>query len=415
MNLEFAHLMTDPVIEAILTAPSRRELFRTWRRHQRHLQGYRLMLSMAGPSNLPVPGRLDFPEGGFLRGLFPHDHMLYVDNRLARQSFLPWGTQIALDSSVTFDTHVVRYLALAIQGSTNRMVPQVKAALATLVRAGWNWDFFAYVEENADRMNRSNVYANRNFHDNLRAAEIVKDLDERHFLATGELRPRSSDRQIAERIEAVLVFAENRPEPLKHYYRQSQRVMYAVLLAITWIQLRAPKRLVREKLLDLLNFFHDDLHALMARELAYAVVFFTRGQRMTFFGRVQRSRADLPAVLNNMAWDLLIARRLEQHIGVGARDGRFYLPSLLTFDQDLVALMDAYSLRGALLLPDGSAVSLPGGDVGSLLQLHGMSPEDLQPFLSAEARGERRDRHAENPPDLETLIQRLERQLTQLG
>lgn len=415
MNLEFARLMTDPIIEAILTAPSRRELFRIWWRHQRHLQGYRLMLSTPGPPNLPVTGRLDFPEGGFLRGLFPRDHMLYVDNRLVRQSFLPWGAKIALDSSVTFDTQVVRYLALAIQGSTNPMVPQVKAALATLVRAGWNWDFFAYVEENADRMNRSEVYANRKFHDNLRAAEIVKDLDERHFLGTGELRPRSSDRQIAERVEAVLVFAENRPEGLKHYYRQSQRVMYAVLLAITWIQLRAPRRSVKEKLLDLLNFFHDDLHALMARELAYAAVFFTRGQRMTFFGRVQRSRADLPTVLNNMAWDLLIARRLEQHIGVGARDGRFYLPSLLTFDQDLVDLMDAYSLRGALLLPDGSAVSLPGGDVGSLLQLHGLSLEDLQPFLSAEARGERREHHAQNPPDLEALITRLEQQLTRLN
>jgi hypothetical protein len=415
MNLEFARLMTDPIIEAILTAPSRRELFRTWQHHHQHLRGYRLMLSTPGPPNLPVPGRLDFQEGGFLRGLFTHDHMLYVDNKLVRQSVLPWGAWIALDSSVTFDTQVVRYLALAVQGSTNPVVPRVKAALVNLVQAGWNWDFFAYVEENADRMNRSEVYANRNFHDNLRAAEIVKDLDERHFLATGELRPRSSERQIAERVEAVLVFAENRPEPLRHYYRQSQRVMYAVLMAITWIQLRAPRRSVREKLLDLLNFFHDDMHALMARELAYAAVFFTRGQRMTFFGRVQRSRADLPAVLNNMAWDLLIARRLEHHVGVGSRDGRFYLPSLLTFDQDLVALMDGYSLRGALLLPDGSAVSLPSSDVESLLQSHGLSSKDLRPFLSAEARGDRRDRHAQDPPDLEALIKRLERQVTELN
>ncbi len=373
-----------------------------------------MMLSAPGIPNQPVPTRLDLPDGGFLRGLFPHDHLLYVDNRLMWQSRLPWGARIAQDYSITFDTQVVRYLALAIQNSTNPMATKVKSALFTLSRAGWNWDFFAYIEENADRMNRAEVYANRKFHDNVRAVEIVKDLDERHFLATGLMRARSNDRQIAERVEAALTYVERRPEPLKQFYRQNQRVMYAVLLAITRIQLSGPRRPAREKLLDLLTFFHDDLHTLMARELAYAAVFFTSGQQLAFFGRVQRARADLLTILNNMAWDLLIARRLEQYIGAGAQNGRFYVPFLLTFDRDLVALMDAYSLRGALILPTGSAVGLPASDLGSLFESHGLTLEDLQPFVSTEARGDRRDRHASNPPDLEALIHSLERQIAQL-
>jgi hypothetical protein len=73
------------------------------------------------------------------------DRRLSVDNRLVRQSVLPWGVRIALNSSVTSDAQVVRYLALAIQGSTHPVVLRVKATLATLSRSGWSWDFFTCV------------------------------------------------------------------------------------------------------------------------------------------------------------------------------------------------------------------------------------------------------------------------------
>lgn len=209
----------------------------------------------------------------------------------------------------------------------------------------------------------------------------------------------------------MLEAVEHRPPQLRAYYQHQQRVMYATLLGIAWIHLRAPKRAVRDKLLDLLDVFHYDFNALILRELKYGAVLFTEGHRMKFFGRVQRSRPQLLANLVNMSWDLLIARRMEHHIGVGSRGGRFYAAYLLTFDQDLVRLIDTYSLRGTLLLPGGRAVSLPDDALMLLFEAQGLTLTDVTPYLTAEARGYRWDQHAVQPPNLDAPIGRLEAQL----
>lgn len=409
--MDAARLYVKPVIERLARADSKAEAFKTWFWHQWALKGSRLILSLPGGITFPVPNRLDLPEGAYLRGLYRSDDFVYLDNRAVWETFVPGGTTIVQDYSITFDTQIVRYLALAIEGANHPMAHAIRNTLTYLSVRGWNWDFWAYIEENSDRLTWAQVSASQKFRANLRAIEIVKDLDEPHFQATGAFRPYASEREIEERVDYMLAYAESRPDQLKAHYRSLQRLCYLVLLVISWIHLKQPKRPVKAKIVDLLNFFDQELCTMLPRELMYGIRLFEEGHRMAFFSRVQRSHPQLLKSLQNMAWDLLIARRMEMHQGVGAVEGRYYLQYLLTFDQDLAHLMDAYSLKGTLLLPDGQAMPLPAEDLQDIFERQGFSHLEVKPYFDRAGRQRRIDQHAQQRPDLDALIQLYETRL----
>ncbi|GGI69661.1 hypothetical protein [Deinococcus wulumuqiensis] len=411
IGMDAASLYVKPVIERLARADSKAQAFGTWFWHRRALKDSRLILALPDGIRFPVPNQLDLPDGAYLRGLYRSDHLVYLDNRTVWQTFAPGGTTIVQDYSITFDTQVVRYLALAIEGASHPMAHAIRSALTYLSARGWNWDFWAYIEENADRLTRTQVYASRNFRANLQAIEIVKDLDEPYFLATGVLRPQAGDREIDQRVERLLVYIETRPDSLKAYYRSLQRLCYLVLLVISWIHLKQPKRPVKAKIQELLRFFDEELCTMLPRELVYGIRLFEEGHRLSFFSRVQRSHPQLLESLQNMAWDLLTARRMEMHQGVGAVEGRYYLQYLLTYDQDLVHLMDAYSLKGTLLLPDGQAMPFPAVDLQEVFQRHDFSYLDVKPYFDRSGRQRRIDQHAERRPDLDALIHSYETRL----
>lgn len=410
-GMEGAALYVQPVIERLLRADSKAQVFKTWFLHQRALKGSRLILSLPGGITFPVPHRLDLPDGAYLRGLYRSDDLVYLDNRAVWETFMPGGTKIVQDYSITFDTQVVRYLALAIEGASHPMAHAIRSTLAYLSVRGWNWDFWAYIEENSDRLTLAQVSASQKFRDNLRAIEIVKDLDEPHFLATGNFRPYAGDHEIDQRVEYMLEYAESRPNRLKTYYRSLQRLCYLILLVISWIHLKQPKRPIKAKIVDLLRFFDGELCTMMSRELMYGIRLFEEGHRLAFFSRVQRSHPQLLKSLQNMAWDLLIARRMEMHQGVGAVDGRYYLQYLLTFDRDLAHLMDAYSLKGTLLLPDGQAMPLPAVGLQEVFERQGFSYLEVKPYFDRSGRQRRIAQHTVRPPDLDALIHLYETKL----
>ncbi|MFC4637950.1 hypothetical protein [Deinococcus hohokamensis] len=178
--------------------------------------------------------------------------------------------------------------------------------------------------------------------------------------------------------------------------------------------MKQPKRPVKAKIMDLLRFFDEELCSMLPREMIYGIRLFEEGHRLAFFSRVQRSHPQLLKSLQNMAWDLLIARRIEVHQGVGALDGRYYLQYLLTFARDLIYLMDAYSLKGTLLLPDGQAMPLPAADLQAVFEHQGFSYREVKPYFDRSDRQRRIDQHVECRPDLDVLIKLHETRLKEL-
>ena len=137
---------------------------------------------------------------------------------------------------------------------------------------------------------------------------------------------------------------------------QQHTLLYCTLLKMTTIQLRSREKSQNAKLHELVEFMDTQLQTMFARELMVAAEYFTRGQNLTFFGKIQKGCSEqlpeLIAQLKNMAWDFWHVRYIEEAATTEGTlpdtspiQARYFFPALLTCDKRFIEIIDLYPLK----------------------------------------------------------------------
>src|SRR5690606_38406782 len=122
------------------------------------------------------------------------------------------------------------------------------------------YDFWVYNLENGELIAREGD-AHPGVRANLRAIEIAKDIDERHFLSTGELRPRAAASTIERRVRDSIRLARRvRLNDEAHaWLMDSFNLAYCVLLKVAALELEFKRHQHERKLDELLAFMDREL------------------------------------------------------------------------------------------------------------------------------------------------------------
>jgi hypothetical protein len=257
----------------------------------------------------------------------------------------------------------------------------------------------------------------------LTGYERLRDLDASHLRSTGAVRFKSSDEAIERRVEEYLEMMKEdaaQPEVLESIL-YNHAVMYSLLLKMTIIQLRKPQAsAVASKMHEFMSFLNDRLHTLFLREIVVAAEYFTKGQKLRFFGKIQRSDADdLPEMLDqlkNMAWDLLHLRMMEGMLNVRLRKTalhtrpHYYFPSLLTCDRRFIEIIDLYPLKAYAYCSDsGKILTFPETSWDKKLVETGIvARKSMDELLSEDAASRRRQNRDQSKQYMASLICDLE-------
>jgi hypothetical protein len=370
LEASFQHTMLNHA--QTLGTLSQSELLLHWQVNYFDLDGYSFIRAIDGDCNLPLRQSLEFNFGVSIYGLFATDRLLFVNNNVITNTFLLGGTSIQIDATVGFDANIVRYLAEATMGRETATAKMGHSLLEFLVVNKLNYDFFPYIVENFKNASSSEKLKHGKFAENLRALEILKDLDEECYLFTRKIQPQCSESVLNARIEALEIYLlEQHTYNLRHAVQHQKRALL-FLLEASYACFNRSLQTASEKVVYMLEFCHSTLGAMVTRELLFVLPLLVTPQHIRqqnpydFFRKVQIGKQGLLADLENMAWDLQIPRFQEQIIGYDQTTNKFRIPFFVTADKGLMKVLESYRLQSLLFHENGLNTAQPWNIVPQL-------------------------------------------------
>ena len=362
MNVDPNLILTVAV--ELQKANNPQEVTEVWHRFLAFLDDCRLIYSYPEESDIVLPSKTwprNFPKGGFLRSLFAHDNMFFLDRRIAEEQRRRAMSPVKVDSTVEFDTNVASSVESFVENRSGRNSEKVKEVLDFVVtNESVNFAYNFYAMENA-----------RGFYDGSRVGSIRRNLrsimkldyiDRKKYQDTGEVCAVITDHELDLRADEKLneIYDARYEEGMRAEYGPINEMLYLFLLKMVEIQYKAEKRKLAAKMEELYEFMHFELKALLVREAIIALNFFKNPSKLDFFGKFKEKRgwdaSALSDALRNMSWDLMLFRVMDRLAAIPGQ-GDFLIPYFLTFDRKMVQLFDLFPLKAVLAYGDAAQMT----------------------------------------------------------
>ncbi|MEB2398327.1 MAG: hypothetical protein OZ927_02180 [Alcaligenaceae bacterium] len=287
-----------------------------------------------------------FSAGAAVRSLFKTSRALVMDAETVVEMEAGQATY-PIDYSISLDANAMSYLVPYMAGTRGGGIPtDFQEVFEFIARPDVFVDPLPYFTENLPRL--ANGKSADKIFKNIEAYEILRTIDADWLRSNGEIRSTLSDQELSVKAAqqmSQMYFDIGNTAAMKGLMRGHQ-YLYAHLLKMVMIQLNSPGATVGTKMEAFLEFCHSSLATMNTREASIARAYFTRGQNLTFFGKIQKRKTGILELLRNMTWDLWHVRQLElSSTFKPAKEARYFFPALLTFDQKLIEIMDLYPLK----------------------------------------------------------------------
>ncbi|MCG9107182.1 hypothetical protein LH433_10545 [Laribacter hongkongensis] len=346
----------EQIVARICNSDSIAEAFALYRLAAPHLTDYKFVFASEKGGSPGFAVNRTFSAGAAVRSLFKTERVLVLDAKTAVE--MESGQAIyPIDYSISLDTNAMSYLVPHMAGKRGGRIPaDFQEVFEFIARPDVYVDPLPYLTENLPRL-ADGESADKIF-ENLKAYEILRTIDVDWLKFNGEVRSMLSDQELAtnaqRQVSKMYLDIENTAVMEDLLFRH--QYMYALLVKMATIQLKSPSASIGKKMAAFLEFCHSTLATMSGRETAVARAYFTLGQDLTFFGKIQKkSKSDILELLRNMAWDMWHVRQLELSITFKpAKQARYFFPALLTFDHKFIEIMDLYPLKVCAFKVGGS-------------------------------------------------------------
>lgn len=367
-----------------------------WYGHLLLLYDYKLIYSHPKESDTVMPSKSwprNFPKGGYLRPLFAHDNLHFLNWRIVEEQLSNRESSLKIDITIEFDTNVASYVEGFVENRANPNKERIAGVLdfvITTERANFAYNFYAL--ENAE-----------GFYDGSRVSSILRNLcsimklnylDKGRYLAIGEIQATLTDKELDIKAEEKLqeLYDSTYRKGLRAEFLPLNELLYLILLKVVEIEHNGERRRLDQKMEELYQFMHFELKILSVREAIIALNYFKNRSRLTFFGKInprpEEKGQELLKDLRNMSWDLMLFRVMERQATL-LGEGDFLVPYFLSFDRKMVQLFDLFPLK-AILTHNNSAPIFPLWETPPLEVLQkDMDMENIKYYFTDKARTSR--------------------------
>ena len=399
------------------------EVTQIWFKYLIFLRDCKLIYSHQEESDIVLPSNnwpRNFPKGGFLRPLFAHDNVYFLNRRIAEEQRFDLVSPVRVDTTLEFDTNVASYIEGFVENIPNSNPEGVRDILDFVIRtdrANFAYNFYAW-ENSQGFYEGSRVSSIRR---NLRSIMKLDYLDYQEYLKKGVVRATISDQELDVKAEEKLqaLYDPTNSKGLMSDLLPVNEMIYLILLKIVEIEHRDKRRKLDLKIEELYQFLHFDLKTLFVREVIMALHYFKNRSELTFFGKFINLRRkeqgqQLLKDLKNMSWDLMLFRVMERMATLPGQ-GDFLIPYFLSFDKKMVELFDLFPLRAILAYGD-AAQMVPIWETAPLEELNkDIDIEYIKDYFSETASNIRQtERRLDPRPDFNNLKQNLEEEVIRL-
>lgn len=245
--------------------------------------------------------------------------------------------KLKIISNVTLDTQILSYLYRYYIDETNKIPDNISEIQKLISSHMCSIDCLPYTFENTlfnPQFIESQIYK-----DNLFAFET-------YFFQN----------KLKTKLNSNLLLKQDRHlmnDDFSDWYRRQYLFYYLELLVMVDIYLNHKGMEIFDKELTLVRYFHNVIGILADREINLAKLLFTNGTKISFFGKIQKGRADIIKNLRNMAWDIFHLNNIFNEVPVKRKRIDFVIPFFITYDRRLKDIAPLYRLKSMAYLPNG--------------------------------------------------------------
>lgn len=408
--------MKEFLIHEISNAKTVREATILYRLGRAFLPGCKFILASDRGVDPGFSVNQDFSAGAAVRSLF-HSEKVWVLDEKTVNDMRDGPAVFPIDYSISLDTQALSYLEPFLAGNIERIPGDYAEVFRFISQDNVFVDPIPYCYENLKNISvggkSEKIFAK------LRAYEVLRNIDAKLLADSGIIRSKVPDSDLLkgaqEHMSRMYMNLDNKKFMGTLNFRH--QFMYCQLLKMALIQISNPQKSTYNKVVDFMGFCDDALATLGGREIAVAKAYFEKGQKFTFFGKIQKNKEDIFEALDGMAWDLWHVRFLEEAMTISPDPRvRYFFPSILTFDKRFIEVMDLYPLR-SLAYVEGENRPMPfyDGDWFSLIE-HDSKKQDkiAQRYYAAESVSSRDKRRSSCELTLDRTVAVLEEELNRL-
>lgn len=304
---------------------------------------------------------MESPFGFRLRGTFgKKDHLIstfageslfFLNQDIYRQFRAGDEMRMKLRYLISFDSNAASYLRDLVAGKQGTNVDDIRELLVHFGGNRLNWDIVPYLLETSMKAD-GDAKTWDAFFETIVATEKIGDLDNAHFLATGEVRARSSETEILAKAQLVLARQQEFRRSGAHERLMYQwNFLYVCILKCAQLQrLRPGNQAMFDKLDLLIRFMHEELNCVSRKVLTLACFWFAGVPERAIFQSLETPNSETVKNARNITWDILHITMLSKQC-LAPGDADFLVPYFLSCDQKLTRLAKICGLRLCLFAP----------------------------------------------------------------
>ena len=388
----------------------------------------RITIGVENETYLSIPQSLkfnSFDNKAYLKSYYSTDSLFCLNSNLMKKMSLEGTIKLNIDYSIFLDTNLAIYINNFVQRnplvknpSKNLIWRTIVEAIEHLLNFDLDYNYSYYILENTklifpvyESYKNSNCkpqefwkQLNPNFKNNLISSILFASIDRQAYRSSPSLKFRLTKEEAeTEAIKIVYdtYFGKYADIPVKFMTLFNNVYLHLIkTFQIHFASNKSPKN----KLLQLLDYMHNYLGFIMARESIIAFKLFDRKNRFRIFNPINKKhweKDQLEYKLRNITWDLMIPRFVETYLA-NLENYDLFLPYFLTFDEGLNHILDLYPVRGIVYEAKSHQITpISDIDICSILK-----PEEQEKYFSKSAIQERQARKIDiNSDEFAKLIE----------
>lgn len=289
---------------------------------------------------------------------FESSKIYFMSDKIFESMFSEGAYNYSLDSSVMLDTNCSSYIKSFMFRDNIGNFKEVINIIHQLLNNKVNFDYLFYLIENykqvfhlIDKKLSKEVFwseLNKNMKDNLIALELFLSIDRDKYRKNGNDTPQINfqDAEIkAKELAYEFYFSPDDviTVPIRKRALVSQIILYKTILLKF-----SSRRNAKNKANDLIDFMVNEIGAYADTELFIAIDYFNNESHLSIFNKINKGNgvnSDIfHSKVENISWDLMIPRYV-QYVSYYHREGDFFIPFFLTFDNDLSKVLKIYKAK----------------------------------------------------------------------
>ena len=334
-----------------------------------------------------------------LLSYFLSQNIFFLDNEILEEMKKMNGKNynFEVDYSVMIDSNYANYISMFLT-NPERLNRKVRKNLDVLIRNDFRFDYIIYIIEsfynvfNKEGINSKTLNDNKaNFYYNLLNLELFKNINTQKYIEEGIIAF-NIDRQeayiLTDQLYNNILNSHDSKEGMKSYF-DIHKMMTLYIIGILKVRFSSNKA-PHNKMNYIFEFMNEVAGLYFEREIKFTYDYFENPSKFQMFDVIYRKidKTHLFETIQNIAWDFSIPRIVERAI-VEISITRYYIPFILTHDNNMKTVFNSYKAKGVIFNKDKSFLTTYS-NINMLEYLQGKKCKiDYENLFSDEARERR--------------------------